>query len=115
MTCFPRVPVAAWAALHIRGDEVQQAMSSGDMYTQTAEQILWTAPYDWTYVLCGAANVMLNLTDAFIKKQETSQEGTRAFFAFVGFAALSGLNAVLIFILGKRLFSLACTSQTEHP
>ena len=57
-----------------------------------------------------AANVMLNLTDTFIRKQENGHEATRANVAFWGFASLSALNIVLILILGEALFISACHS-----
>ena len=48
-----------------------------------------------------SANVTLNLTDTLIRKAEDNSEVMRARVTFFGFAALSALNAVLIFILGK--------------
>lgn len=49
-----------------------------------------------------SANVMLNLTDTPISNAESSKEVLRAKVSFYGFAALSALNIILMFIIGDN-------------
>lgn len=44
---------------------------------------------------------MLNLTDTPISNAESSKEVLRAKVSFYGFAALSALNIILMFIIGE--------------
>ena len=53
-----------------------------------------------------SANVTLNLTDTYITKAESNTEVFRARVTFFGFAALAGLNAILILILGMSSVQL---------